>query len=40
MDEARAAEVYDLDFASRVGLDQNVFWFQIAMNQSQAVNEF
>ena len=39
MDEATATEVNDLDLATRVRLDENVFGLQIAMDQLKIVDE-
>lgn len=39
MDEARTPEIDHLDLTSRIGLDQNVLWLEIAVDKAEAVNE-
>jgi len=38
MDEAARAEVDDFDFASGIRFNQDVFWFQVTMNELQIVD--
>lgn len=38
IDEARGAEVNDLDFTSAVRLDEDVLWLQVAVNEPQGVH--
>ena len=39
MNETARAEVNYLNFASRVALDQNILWLEIAVDESEAMDE-
>jgi hypothetical protein len=39
VDETRTAKVNDFNLAARVGLNQDIFWFQVAVNQLQIVDK-